>query len=49
MNKKELYLVTWTMYQYVEASSEKEAITEAELSQDYGDVEDISAERLRTT
>ena len=48
-NEKDLYLVTWTMHQYVEAISEAEAITEAELSQDYGNVEDITAERLRTT
>jgi hypothetical protein len=45
-NEKELYLVTYTVHQYVEANSEEEAITEAEVL-DYAD--EITAERLRTT
>ena len=48
-NEKDLYLVTWTMHQYVRASNEEEAITEAELAQDYGYVDKITAERCRTT
>tara|TARA_R100000426_G_C4736834_1_gene78008 strand:- start:319 stop:480 length:162 start_codon:yes stop_codon:yes gene_type:complete len=46
-NEKDLYLVTWTMHQYVEASSEAEAIAEAAEAVDYGYTEDVTAERLR--